>query len=42
MGCLGGGQEGKETQEDCSAMWLAVLGFMVLELAFWVVSDQSL
>ena len=32
MGCPGGGQEGKETQEDCSAMWLAVLGFMVLEL----------
>ena len=30
--CLGGGQEGKETQEDCSATWLAVLGFMVLEL----------
>ena len=29
-GCLGREQEGKGTQEDCSAMRLAVLGFMVI------------
>ena len=29
-GCLGREQEGKGTQEDCSAMWLAVLDFMVM------------
>ena len=28
----GGEQEGKGTQENCSAMWLAVLGFMVMGL----------
>ena len=27
-----GEQQGKGTQEDCSAMWLAVLSFMVMEL----------
>ena len=25
-------QEGKGNQEDCSAMWLTVLGFMVMVL----------
>ena len=29
---LGGEQEGKGTQENCSAEWLAVLGFMVMGL----------
>ena len=29
----GGEQEGKGTQENCSAAWLAVLGFMVMWLA---------
>ena len=28
----GGEQEGKGTQENCSALWLEVLGFMVMEL----------
>ena len=28
----GGEQEGKGTQENCSAVWLAVLGFMVMGL----------
>ena len=31
-GCLGREQEGKETQENCSATWLEVLGFMVMGL----------
>ena len=31
-GCLGGEQQGKGTQENCSATWLAVLGFMVMGL----------
>ena len=31
-GCLGGEQEGQGTQEICSAMWLSVLGFMVIGL----------
>ena len=31
-GHLGGEQEGKGTQEDCSAMWLRVSGFMVIGL----------
>ena len=30
--CLGGEQYGKGTQENCSAMWLTVSGFMVMEL----------
>ena len=29
---LGGEQEGKGTQENCSAPWLAVSGFMVMGL----------
>ena len=32
--CLGREQEGKGTQEDCSATWLAVSGFMVMGLVF--------
>ena len=28
----GAKQEGKGNQEDCSAMWLTVLGFMVMRL----------
>ena len=28
----GGEQEGKGTQENCSAIWLTVLGFMVMRL----------
>ena len=31
-GLLRGEWEGKGTQEDCSTMWLAVLGFMVMGL----------
>ena len=31
-GCQGREQEGKRTQEDCSATWLAVLSFMVMGL----------
>ena len=31
-GLLGGEQEGKGAQENCSAMWLAVSGFMVKRL----------
>ena len=30
--CLGGKQQGEGTQENCSAMWLAVSGFMVMGL----------
>ena len=38
----GGEQEGKGTQEDCSATWLAVSGIMVIGLiSFRVVSGQS-
>ena len=42
-GPLGGQQQGKGTQENCSASRLAVSGFMVVQLAFWVaiVSGQS-
>ena len=29
---LGGKQEGKGTQENCSATWLSVAGFMVMGL----------
>ena len=32
QGHLGGEQEGKGTQENCSAAWLAVSGFMVMGL----------
>ena len=31
-GCPGGEQEGQGTQENCSATWLTVLGFMVMGL----------
>ena len=31
-GCLGREQQGKGTQENCSATWLAVSGFMVMAL----------
>ena len=31
-GCPGGEQEGKGTQENCPAAWLAVLAFMVMGL----------
>ena len=31
-GQLGGEQQGKGTQENCSAMWHAVSGFMVIGL----------
>ena len=31
-GPRGGEQEGKGTQENCSAVWLAVLGFMMMGL----------
>ena len=38
----GGEQEGKGTQENCSAPWLAVLGFMVMELVSrWSLGTQS-
>ena len=30
--CMGGEQQGKGTQESCSAVWLEVLGFMVMGL----------
>ena len=32
-GPLGGQQEGKGTQENCSAMWLEVSGFMMVTLS---------
>ena len=31
---LGGEQEGKGTQENCSAMWLTVSGFMLMGLVY--------
>ena len=37
----GGEQQGKGSQENCSAMWLPVSGFMVMGLAFQVVSGHS-
>ena len=37
-GARGGEQEGKGTQENCSATWLAILGFMGMGL----VSGSSL
>ena len=30
--CLGGEHQGKGTQDNCSATWLTVLGFMVMAL----------
>ena len=32
-GHLGGEQQGKGTQENCSAMWLEVSGFMMVILS---------
>ena len=40
-GCSSGEQQGKGTQENCSAAWLAASGFLVVGLAFPVVSGQS-
>ena len=38
----GGEQEGKGTQENCFAVWLAVLGFMVMGLVSgWSLSNHS-
>ena len=38
----GGEQEGKGTQENCSAAWLAVLGFMVMGLVSgWSLDNHS-
>ena len=38
----GGEQEGEGTQENCSAAWLAVLGFMVMELVSgWFLANHS-
>ena len=38
----GGEQEGKGTQENCSATWLAVLGFMVMGLVSrWSLANHS-
>ena len=33
-GHLGGEQQGKGTQENCSAMWLTVSGFMLMGLVY--------
>ena len=38
---LDGEQEGKGTQEDCSAAWLAVSGFMVMGLSLTNHSDSE-
>ena len=38
----GGEQQGKGTQENCSAMWLAVSGFMVMGLVSgWSLANHS-
>ena len=38
----GGEQEGKGTQENCSAAWLVVLGFMVMGLVSgWSLANHS-
>ena len=38
----GGEQEGKGIQENCSAAWLAVLGFMVIGLVSgWFLANHS-
>ena len=40
--CQGGEQEGKETQENCSAAWLAMSGFMVMGLVSgWSLASHS-
>ena len=36
----GGEQQGKGTQENCSAMWLTVSGFMVMGLVSRVSLDN--
>ena len=41
---LGRGAQTESSEQrgkNCSAMWLTVSGFMVMGLAFWVVSGQS-
>ena len=39
---LGGEQQGKGTQENCSAAWLAALGFMVMGLVSgWSLANHS-
>ena len=41
-GHRGGEQEGKGSQENCSAMWLAVSGFMVMGLVSgWSLTNHS-
>ena len=41
-GHLGGDQEGKETQKNCSAAWLTVSGFMVMGLVSgWSLANHS-
>ena len=37
----GGEQEGKGTQENCSATWLAMSGFMVMGLVSWSLANHS-
>ena len=38
----GGEQQGKGTQENCSATWLAVSGFMVMGLvSMWSLANHS-
>ena len=38
----GGEQQGKGTQENCSAVWLAVSGFMVMGLVSgWSLANHS-
>ena len=42
MGHLGREQEGNRTQENCSAMWLTVLGIMVMGIvSVWSLINQS-
>ena len=41
-GSPGGEQEGQGTQENCSATWLAVSGFMVMGLVSgWSLANHS-
>ena len=41
-GQLGGEQQGKGTQENCSAAWLAMSGFMVMGLVSgWSLANHS-
>ena len=37
----GGEQEGKGTQENCSAVWLKVSGFMVMGFSGWSLANHS-